>query len=113
MGCLNGVSPLNSYLITQNHSIFIHQTNIYRYVSVGVNQTPVYNSYSPVGEQKWSEWTGSSAGCTASYQVRSNPTVSKSGNVIYVTIPSRVILYARTGGYTANKDFDITVAMTI
>ena len=80
---------------------------------MAVNQTPTYGSHSPTTVLDFQQWMSSSAGQHTSIWVRSTPTVSKSGSVIYVTVPVTLRLHARVGGYTEDHNIDFVVAMNI
>lgn len=81
--------------ITSNGTHDMGATNNYRYVKVAVNQTPSYRSYSPTGTNNYYISNGDAyndGGCRVTV---GQPSVSKNGSVITVTIPETV----RYGGY--------------
>lgn len=80
---------------------------------MSVNQTPTYGSHSPTTVLEYDEWQSSSAENHTSIWVRSTPTVSKQGSVIYVTVPVTLRQYARVGGWTKDNNIDFVVAMNI
>lgn len=89
--------PSSSTSITSNGTQDMGENNKYRYVSVNVNQTPTFSSYTPTGEQKNTAWAGTSAQNTSSVYLRSNPSVSKSGSTLTITVPLVLKQYERNG----------------
>ncbi len=108
---LGWVIPSGNKHITANGSNIDVKANAT--VSVSVNQTPTYGSHSPTTELDFQQWMGTSAGQHTSIWVRSTPTVSKQGSVIYVTVPVTLRLHARVGGWTEDHNIDFVVAMNI
>ena len=101
-----------TYSVTSNGTKDMGETNIYRYVSVAVNQTPSYSSINPsvnYTSTYYSNKASSSAWGEARLTFTGNPTVSKSGNTITISIPEKITV----GGYNNAGAVDSTRTITI
>ena len=98
--------------ITSNGTHDMGATNNYRYVKVAVNQTPSYSSINPsvnYTSTYYSNKASSSAWGEARLTFTGNPTVSKSGNTITISIPEKI----QVGGYNNAGAVDSTRTITI
>ena len=98
--------------ITSNGTHDMGATNNYRYVKVAVNQTPSYSGINPsvnYTSTYYSNKASSSAWGEARLTFTGNPTVSKSGNTITISIPEKITV----GGYNNAGAVDSTRTITI
>lgn len=101
-----------TYSVTSNGTKDMGETNIYRYVSVAVNQTPSYSGINPsvnYTSTYYSNKASSAAWGEARLTFTGNPTVSKSGNTITISIPEKISV----GGYNNAGAVDSTRTITI
>ena len=99
-----------TYSVSSNGTKDMGETNVYRYLSVAVNQTPSFHSKSPTTQVTYTA-DNSYSSVTAFADIGA-PTVSisKNGNIISVAISEAITMRGAMGG---NRDYTRTIVVNM